>query len=87
MFHSFNELIKHHEKIIEKNIYVKNILFDEYKLLEQLGFCVNYSLISGASNNDAIEAYEAINKNNIDLLNNIKNKELYEFIKINKYFE
>ncbi len=81
MFYDFNNLINQNRPISEKTIYIEKILFDEYKLLERLGFCVNYSLISDLPNNDAVEACEYINKNKINEIDNI---DILNFIKLNR---
>lgn len=81
MFNNFNELIDQTIPISDKIIYIERILFDEYKLLEKIGFCINYSLISDSTNIDAINALECISNNKID---EIKNEKILNFIKLNR---
>ena len=81
MYSDFNELINQTNPIFDKIIYINKILFDEYKLLEKIGFSIQYSLISDLSNNDAINARECIENNKID---EIKNKKIMKFILVNK---
>lgn len=81
MYSDFNELINQTNPISDKIIYINKILFDEYKLLERIGFLIQYSLISDLSNNDAINARECIENDKID---EIRNEKIMKFILMNK---
>ncbi len=82
MFNDFNDLINQTSSILDKIIYVSKISFDEYKLLEKLGFCTSYSSISDLPNNDAVQACECINNNKLD---EIENKAIHDFVCMNSH--
>ena len=82
MYTNFEDLLKESTPIGDRTLYIEKILFDEYKLLEKLGFCVNYSLISDLPNNEAVNAKECLENNKID---DISNEQIIKFIKINRH--
>jgi len=82
-FVNFDDLIKNYTECIklEKIINIESILFDEYKLLQLLGFTVNYSKISNTENANTIDAYNCIICNKIS---DIKDEQIQKFVKMFK---